>query len=665
MTDEDFLKQLSDMRSHLYGRDDSLLQRKRTYADCDAIRKGMESSQFRVDLKGYRFECLFHHQEGENLYVIYDGLRRDNLPGFPRWGYHRLFSGSMLCIEDPMYYLYPGIAISWYYGTKELSLIELSLEIVRAVCNHEGIKEENVIFFSSSGGGYAGIYAASLMENTLAIALNPRIYIQNAKYQEPLEHFKAMGIDLHAKDRLQRNDIPARIRGSSSKFVLLFNVQSEDDWRENLHPFLQVMGINPTYGVSCEDNVLLWIYEAVGNPKPHTSFETKSIFLFIDRIAKKFYHGRLDESDFQDVFTVNECWKEIYDLRKNVSRLKEQVRKILWLGGGDMKMPGLYSLHSVRLKPREVNFNFYRYNLAECSTDYIVHLDKVECSMAEFTVGIYDFEQKRMLHMEKCRPGERSCFHFMTGPDAREVAFLVYAGVSGQTKGQYVSVDEFAVYHGKPSAPAENIYDRVCRSLGQLGWSAGTSPEDYNRSLLPWEELVELQDLLELHRPQNILEMGLGETSKLIALYARSTGARHVVIDDDREWCQKYLTKNSRFFLETKVHISPLMSVTKNGYKCCVFRDFQKIAEAECYDAIIIHCPRGGGKMPPHADVEGMWPELLADYGFMLMEHGERSEERSLLSQCATLLAKDKRAVARKFVPLAGGEIGILTSERG
>ena len=442
ISNEEFINNTNARREAIYGYDNDILTKKKRYSDLKDIENHLEDSQFNIDLQGYHYECLFHHGEGKNLYVIYDGARNKTVPGFPRWGYYNLFSGSMLCIEDPMFYKFPDIRLGWFYGTKSLSLIKLSLEIVKAVCRHEGIETQNVIFFSSSGGGYAGIYAATMMEHTLAIALNPQLYIYDW-YEGIYNDFFSLGIDLRSEDALMRNNLYPLIAKSNSKFVIIYNSKSKMDFEKHMQPFAKELGVHPEYGIVTRGNVLLWIYEAVGVPKPHSSFETKPIFLYIDYISKAFYYNELTEADKRNVFTINECWREIYLLRKD---LKDNMNNFMFLGNGKATFRPPYLQGRITIASKEKAYNFIRaYNLEKGSTGYTIALNNVKCSVPEYTAGFYDFKNKRKLHYEKCQTSSPHVFHCVVGRDAEEIAFVVYAGIAGQCQGQWLSAEQLLI----------------------------------------------------------------------------------------------------------------------------------------------------------------------------------------------------------------------------
>lgn len=148
-------KAVQSYREELYSGDKSLLNRRKRFDSLEELEENLETSQFNIDLDGWHFECLFHQGVGDSLYVIYDGAHTAGakLPLFPRWSYHNMFPGSMLCIEDAMFYKFPELRLAWHYGTEKVSLVQISLHIVRAVQKHLGIEDKNTIFYGSSGGG--------------------------------------------------------------------------------------------------------------------------------------------------------------------------------------------------------------------------------------------------------------------------------------------------------------------------------------------------------------------------------------------------------------------------------------------------------------------------------------------------------------------------------
>ena len=318
----------------------------RRYDSLKDLQENIDSGRFHLDLEGNLFECFFHHNKDKKpryLYVFYSGARippekssheqdkslhRYNRtdPLFRRWGYYSLIDsldGMILLIDDPMILQYDDLLLGWYYGDKEKSLCALSLEIVKSVERHFNISRENIIFFGSSGGGYASIYAASLLDGTLAIALNPQVYIQSFQQTKAFE--RITGFDLHAPDSLHRNDPAYMIRNSSSKFCVIYNQQSTFDMFYQMLPLCEELGVEPRYGIIHKDNFLLWVYDAKGAPLAHSAWETRSIFCSVDYIAKAFHEDRLSDGMEDMAFMVNEFWHDLYEERATIAAIRKKM----------------------------------------------------------------------------------------------------------------------------------------------------------------------------------------------------------------------------------------------------------------------------------------------------------------------------------------------------
>lgn len=302
---------------------------KNVYASVEELTKNLTSGSFSVEIDNVNFECFYHVNETNvvsptrHLYVFYSSARTANDPSpksphFSRWSYYPILdsmNSALLCIDDPMIQKCEAedFVLGWFYGTREKSYIQLSLEIVKAVLNNLNLTNNDVIFFGSSSGGYVGIYAASMLTGSLAIAINPQIYIQHWTYTQEFE--KITGIDLQEKDELHRNDLVNLIKGNPSKYVILFNAMSSMDFKSQLEPFCNDMAIIPHYGLTKKDNVLLWIYYAKGTNSPHNAFETRNIFLGIDSIAKRFHEDENPEKMQCLALFINRYWEEYYTLR--------------------------------------------------------------------------------------------------------------------------------------------------------------------------------------------------------------------------------------------------------------------------------------------------------------------------------------------------------------
>ncbi len=197
-------------------------------------------------------------------------------------------------------------------------------------------------------------------------------------------------------------------------------------------------GIVPHYGIVEKDNILFWIYDCYGAPDPHISFETKSIFLFIDSIAKKFKSGELTEADKQQALIINDCWFDYYTLKKNANSYISKARFVLL---DDEKFHTEWNILESRkfyITKRNTNYNYYRIELSCCNSYYSLMISHIEGRYDYYTVGCYDFENKIFLFRNNYRVNEPVCINFML-KDNRNIAICIYAGLCGETSGKEIN----------------------------------------------------------------------------------------------------------------------------------------------------------------------------------------------------------------------------------
>ena len=291
------------------------------------------------------------------------------------------------------------------------------------------------------------------MPGTLSVSLNPQLYIQNYVPNFVAEFQKMTGFDLSKEDALHRNDLPTQIREDGSHHIILSNVQSQGDWEKHAMPFCEAWGICPAYGAVIRDNVLFWAYDcaALVGSQAHTSFETKSIFLAIDEIAKKFQAETLSIKDLARIRVVNECWHDIYEARKEAGEKAALATSVydfdaIFLDGDKVAtaasskprtiVDGALSIPSIPM-----DFNCRRFDLTESNTLYHLELRGIHSDVTQFTAGVYNFCHNRVVHYETYPAQGNVSFSVLTGERLDELAICIYAGRFGHTSGHQIAFD--------------------------------------------------------------------------------------------------------------------------------------------------------------------------------------------------------------------------------
>jgi hypothetical protein len=103
--------------------------------------------------------------------------RTNPLPVFARWNWGKVLGGHVLAFCDPTLYLDDQIRLGWFVGNRSMDPMQALLRTVELVRVQLGIAYACVVFYGSSGGGFASIIAAASSPVGRAIVVNPQTAI--------------------------------------------------------------------------------------------------------------------------------------------------------------------------------------------------------------------------------------------------------------------------------------------------------------------------------------------------------------------------------------------------------------------------------------------------------------------------------------------------------
>ena len=267
---------------------------------------------FHLIKDGWIFDILLTRHQEKKLFVLFGGARtltQKNLYSFSRWSYFPFMAGNVLSIVDPMFYKFPNLELGWYYGTQDINIYSYMYKLIYIIKRKYNFN--NLIFYGSSGGGYAALQCATYFKNSLAIAINPQIYINKFGYSK--EFYKITNIDLDKKDKYERNLLVDRILKSNSKFFIIQNETDKDHCSNHLFPFMKKFNIALKYGLQAKNNIYIWIYHAFGG---HNAQENKEILQFIIYISNFIIENKKITS-YEETLCIafSELWAQFFWLK--------------------------------------------------------------------------------------------------------------------------------------------------------------------------------------------------------------------------------------------------------------------------------------------------------------------------------------------------------------
>lgn len=158
--------------------------------------------------------------------------------------------------------------------------------------------------------------------------------------------------------------------------------------------------------------------------------------------------------------------------------------------------------------------------------------------------------------------------------------------------------------------------------------------------------MYSLYRILNDAQPRNILEMGLGQTTKLTSQYASYfNDVKLTVLESDESWIEKF-SRNLNLSANTQIVNMSEETFEYNGTTNLRFKDIDKIVGDEKYDLIIIDAPRGFMKVNganqllkyPRANVWQLIPSNIAEDFIIIIDDYERDGERRTMEHTKELL---------------------------
>lgn len=429
--------------------DKSIINQKTICFDNIEYQNLNEQHRFYTEKYGYHFEFFLYKKDSPKLYVVLGGARTSNgkkrdIPYFNRWSYYEFLDGSLLVVEDPMFYKYSELLLGWFYGTQnENGCREGLIELIRQITNMLHVSNENLYFYSSSGGGTVAIYLASLLKKSTAITINPQIDLASWNYSKSF--CRITGINLYEKDKFSRNDIVSQIKNcKESNFVILVNMESEND-KKQLEYFSNKYNCSPSLGLNQYENLIIWEYRAKVQ-MPHTAFETKELFwpiIYLGDILKK----------GESIHSYDEIYAMIGDLWSNILVLQDDLKQnsknnnypvLIMSQVQEAFIKNKYQ-QGVRFKSVDNNFQYVKV-LEKINNGVLYHISiRITDNFIPYDLVIYDFLKKRIISKKFVDIPFVNLIILANYEEYKDCSLLLYNGTIGDTSNNCMLIDSIQI----------------------------------------------------------------------------------------------------------------------------------------------------------------------------------------------------------------------------
>lgn len=212
---------------------------------------------------------------------------------------------------------------------------------------------------------------------------------------------------------------------------------------------------------------------------------------------------------------------------------------------------------------------------------------------------------------------------------------------------------------------AQVYHDTICSSKWLMNKTISLG-----RMAVGYNFLYVLYRALEDFRPMHILELGLGQSTRLTSQYAAYFSAQHVVVEHDQEWTKFFLGRLRE--LAKGLQVCEVKLITKKDtddqeYYAYDSEDFAGAIQClggKC-DLILVDAPFGGKGLKARCDILPHLPGILAENFAILVDDCGRKGEQNTVREIKRILSKNNIEFASRLYQSDGEKHVCVIASRG
>ncbi len=166
-----------------------------------------------------------------------------------------------------------------------------------------------------------------------------------------------------------------------------------------------------------------------------------------------------------------------------------------------------------------------------------------------------------------------------------------------------------------------------------------------------------LYRVLSSIKPNNILEFGLGQSSKMVHQYASFYGKKAITVEHDATWMDFFLmNKEGDYPIEVK--LLDMIEVEYKRSKTLTYKDCLERLKSRSYDVIIVDGPFGKNFQYSRTQILEIAKSCIGDEFVIIMDDYNRKGEKNTVAELFSIL--DQKGVNYVFKVYNGLKSHIL-----
>ena len=166
-----------------------------------------------------------------------------------------------------------------------------------------------------------------------------------------------------------------------------------------------------------------------------------------------------------------------------------------------------------------------------------------------------------------------------------------------------------------------------------------------------YQYLYAVYRILEETHPQSILELGLGQSTKLLGQYVSSEkNAMHRVTEHDPNWIEAFRAEYPLSDHTELVQLTLEKREFREDKSVLVYKGFQEALSDRKYDFISVDAPFGGqAEVYARIDILDLIPDCLEERFVIIVDDYNRQGERNMLKVLEEKLAQNSMPIPKKM----------------
>lgn len=177
--------------------------------------------------------------------------------------------------------------------------------------------------------------------------------------------------------------------------------------------------------------------------------------------------------------------------------------------------------------------------------------------------------------------------------------------------------------------------------------------------------LTYLFRILNDFKPQNILEFGMGETTKMLSAYVTKYNreAKAYTVEHDDNWIKFFAAETNNLdsinVIKTAMVKAPIKGTETNYYENLI----SQISSYGKFELVVIDGPIGSEAYSRYNACDLVESDLLADKFVMLFDDAHRAGEKQTINDLELLLNKKEIKYSTLLIPSSEKDICLIFSE--